>query len=70
LRREAYAVVEAAIRFVFIVFGRRIHWYTDHANLVYIFDPYGQNPGIARHTASKLMRWAVTLSAFVDDGRR
>ncbi len=34
------------------------------SNLVYLFDPYGRNPGIARHTASKLMRWAIKLSAF------
>jgi RNase H-like domain found in reverse transcriptase len=62
VENEAYAVVAAMIRFERIVFGRQIHIYTDHANLVYIFDPYGQNPGIARHTASKLMRWAVKLS--------
>jgi len=38
--------------------------FTDHANLVYIFDPYGQNPSIGRHTANKLMRWALKLSAY------
>jgi RimJ/RimL family protein N-acetyltransferase len=64
VENEAYAVVAAMIRFERIIFGRLIHLYTDHANLVYIFDPYGQNPGIARHTASKLMRWAVKLSSF------
>ncbi|CDF33987.1 unnamed protein product [Chondrus crispus] len=37
--------------------------YTYHANLVYIFDPYGRNPGMSRHTANKLMRWALKLSA-------
>ena len=38
--------------------------FTDHANLVYLFDPYGQNPGLSRNTACKLMRWAVRLSSF------
>lgn len=38
--------------------------FTDHANLVYIFDPYGRNPGKPRHTASKFMRWALKLSSF------
>jgi RNase H-like domain found in reverse transcriptase len=33
---EAYAVVEAMIRFEHIVFGRLIHLYTDPANLAYI----------------------------------
>jgi hypothetical protein len=46
VEKEAYAVVETMIRFEHIVFGRQIHLYTDHANLVYIIDPYGQNPGI------------------------
>jgi hypothetical protein len=55
------------IRFEHIVFGRLIHLYADHANLVYVIDPYGQNPGIARHTASKLMRWAVKIEALEGD---
>ena len=38
--------------------------YTDHANLVYIFDPLGMNPGIAKYTASKLTRWALKLNEF------
>ena len=44
--------------------GRRVAISTDHANLVYFFDPHGQNPGIPQHTASKLMRWALIESAF------
>jgi hypothetical protein len=64
VEKEAYSIVESMIRFEHIVGGRYVSLYTDHSNLVYIFDPYGQNPGIARHTASKLMRWAVKLSSF------
>lgn len=37
--------------------------YTDHANLVYIYDPIGPNPGLPRHTMSKLMQW-IKLSEF------
>jgi RNase H-like domain found in reverse transcriptase len=64
VEKEAYSIFESMIRFEHIVGGRRVSLYTDHSNLAYIFDPYGQNPGIARHTASKLMRWAVKLSSF------
>jgi hypothetical protein len=62
--KGAYSIVKSMIRFEHIVGGRHVSLYTDHSNLVCIFDPYGQNPGIARHTASKLMRWAVKLSSF------
>jgi RNase H-like domain found in reverse transcriptase len=63
LEKEAYSIVESMMRFEHTVGGRHVSLYTDHSNLVYIFDPYGQNPGTARHTASKLMRWAVKLSS-------
>jgi RNase H-like domain found in reverse transcriptase len=64
VEKEAYSIVESMIRFDYIVGGRHVSLYTDHSNFVYIFDPYRQNPGIARHTASKLIRWAVKLSFF------
>ena len=64
VEKEAFAVLESFIRFEHLIGGREISLYTDHANLVYIFDPCGQNPGIARHTACKLTRWAVKLSSF------
>jgi hypothetical protein len=38
--------------------------YTDHRNLIYIFNPHGANPGLASHTAAKLIRWALRLSCF------
>ncbi len=49
----------------YVVSVHKVTIYTDHANLVYLYDPYGRNPGIARHTASKLMRLALKLSAFL-----
>lgn len=64
VEKEAFAVVESMIRFEYLIGGKEISLYTDHANLIYIYDPYGRNPGIAKHTASKLTRWAVKLSSF------
>lgn len=62
--KEGFAIVEAMCRLDYLVTGNVVSIFTDHANLVYIYDPYGRNPGIPRHTASKLMRWAIKLSGF------
>ena len=62
--KEGFAIVEAMCRLDYLVLGREVNIFTDHANLVYLYDPHGQNPGMARHTASKLMHWAIKLSAF------
>ena len=62
--KEGFAVVEGMCRLDYLVLGRNVSVYTDHANLVYMYDPYGRDPGISHHTASKLMRWALKLSAF------
>jgi RNase H-like domain found in reverse transcriptase len=64
VEKEAYSIVEMMIRFEPIVGGRHVSLYTDHSNLVYIFDPYDQNPGIVRHTASKLKCRVLKLSSF------
>ncbi len=62
--KEGFAIVESMCRVDYLVMGREVSIYTDHANLVQLYDPYGKHPGIPRHTASKLMRWAIKLSAF------
>ena len=62
--KEGFSIVESMCRVDYLVMGREVSIYTDHANLVQLYDPYGKHPGIPRHTASKLMRWAIKLSAF------
>lgn len=62
--KEGYAIVEAMCRMDYLTAVSETSIYTDHANLIYIYDPYGQHPGVARHTANKLMRWSLKLSAF------
>ena len=49
-------------RIEYLIAGKEVSLFIDHADLVYIFDPVGQNPGSALHTANKLMRWAPKLS--------
>ena len=43
----------------YVIVGKEVSLFTDHANLVYIFNPVGQNPETARPIANKLMRWAL-----------
>ena len=62
--KKGFAVVESMYKLDYLAMVRRVTIFTEHANVVYLFDPHGQNPGIPRHTASKLMRWALKLSAF------
>jgi RNase H-like domain found in reverse transcriptase len=64
VEKEGFALGESMERIDFLVAGREPNLFTDHANLIYIFDHTGQNPGIQRHTASKLMRWALRLSGY------
>lgn len=64
VEKEAFAVVESMTRLDFLTSAGEVHLFTDHSNLTYIFDPYGQNPGINRQVATKLMRWALKLSAY------
>lgn len=64
VEKEAFAVVEAMSRLDFMMALREVHVFTDHANLTYIFDPYGNHPGINRQVANKLIRWALRLSSY------
>lgn len=64
VEKEAFSVVESMTKLDHFTALGEVSLYTDHANLVYIFDPYGRNPGISKHTAHKLMRWALKLSTY------
>lgn len=61
---EGLDIVEAMTRLDYLIVGHTVSIFTDHYNLVYLYDPQGRDPGISRHTASKLMRWAIKRSAF------
>lgn len=50
----------------------RMHWlasfpegfdvYTDHKNLVFIFDPFSLVPDLSKPSMPNVIRWAVRLS--------
>lgn len=64
VEKEAFAVVESFCKLDYLITPYEISLYTDHSNLIYIFDPVGTNNNIGRHVANKLMRWAIKLSGF------
>ena len=41
-----------------------IHLYTDHRNLLFVFNPIALNPALARHMVRKMQRWGLYLSRF------
>ncbi|KAJ8524224.1 hypothetical protein ON010_g16894 [Phytophthora cinnamomi] len=65
VEKEAFAIVEACQRLDYLLLrpgGFTI--FTDHRNLIYIFNPYAVDAGIHRYQADKLQRWALGLSCF------
>jgi len=56
IEKEAYAVVYALQQFEHIVFGSKIHLFTDHNPLQYIINN--------NNTCNKLTRWALHLSRY------
>jgi hypothetical protein len=65
IEKEAYAIVEATrILDYLLLRPKGFRLYTDHQNLVYIFDPYATDGTMARYQADKLQRWALSLLSF------
>ena len=63
--KEAFAVVESAIRLDYILLRPEgFFLFTDHRNLTYIFNPISVSPGISKMVANKIERWALKLSSF------
>lgn len=51
-------------RFDYIKLGRQVYIFTDHSNLLSIYDPFGSPLDLPRSEMKNLMRWAVNLSAY------
>ncbi|KAH9181325.1 hypothetical protein AeNC1_016699 [Aphanomyces euteiches] len=63
--KEAFAVVESCKRLEYLLIrpgGFRL--FTDHRNLVYMFNPLGASPNMAKYQAHKLQRWSLTMTTF------
>ena len=62
--KEAFAIVQSCRRLDYVLQNPRgFKIFTDHRNLQFIFTPSART-GLHKHTAEKLERWAIFLSAF------
>lgn len=60
--------------FAFMATLERVHWlvftqeefdlFTDHSNLIFIFDPMSVCPDLSKTTLCKILRWAVRFSIY------
>lgn len=65
IEKEAFALMESCKRLEYLLMRPRgFRLYTDHRNLVYIFNPYGFDSNMQRYQADKLQRWAMALTCF------
>ena len=63
IEKEAFAIIHGARRFDYLLVRRLgFNIWTDHKNLMYVFDPF--RFGVTKmHTLDRLERWAVSLSS-------
>ncbi|KAE9073862.1 hypothetical protein PF010_g24905 [Phytophthora fragariae] len=65
IEKEAFAIIESTHRLEYLLLrpkGYRL--FTDHRNLVYIFDPFATDSAMARYQADKLQHWTMSLLVF------
>ena len=63
--KEGYSIVASMTKLDYLTMCQNgVSIFTDHRNLLYIFNPLGQDASVSKHIVSKLSRWAMKLSAF------
>ncbi len=63
--KEAFAIYETFRRLDYLLLceqGTRV--FTDHRNLLFVFNPRALDPTLGRHKILKVMRWALYLSQY------
>ncbi|POM64292.1 Hypothetical protein PHPALM_20207 [Phytophthora palmivora] len=65
IEKEAFAIVESAKRLEYLLLRPGgFHLFTDHRNLVYMFNPTATDGAMQRYQADKLQRWAMTMTSY------
>lgn len=65
LEKEAYAALATLARMHWLVSTPSgFDLYTDHNNLIFLFDPLSVVPDLAQTSIRKVLRWAVRLSVY------
>lgn len=63
--KEAFAIFQTFSKMDYLFLGeQRVHVFTDHRNLLFVFAPLALEPALGRHVVSKVQRWALFLSRF------
>lgn len=63
--KEGYAIYQVFSKLDYLMFGEKpSHLYTDHRNLLFVYNPLSVQPEIGRHVVNKVQRWALYLSRF------
>lgn len=66
LEKEAYAVLDSIERSNWLESAEDgFDLFTDHNNLIFIFDPLSLHPDVGLSSLGKVLRWAVRLSAYI-----
>lgn len=65
IEKESYAIMETVERMHWLLAtDRGFDLFTDHNNLVFLFDPTTAIADISQTPPRKVLRWAVRLSAY------
>jgi hypothetical protein len=65
IEKEAYAIIAACDRLDWLLQrADGFSLFTDHHNLLYVFNPNGSHGAQSAHSAAKLIRWALKLSSY------
>lgn len=63
--KEAFAIVQTFKKMEYaIISSMKTFIFTDHRNLLFVFNPHSLNPDLKAHIVSKVQRWALYLSQF------
>jgi hypothetical protein len=63
--KEAFAVIEAATKHSYLLLSaEQFSILSDHSKIKYMYAPLSLDPSLARHTVSKIPRWALKLATY------
>lgn len=63
--KEGFSIFRVFDKLDYLLMGeQKVHVFTDHRNLLYVFAPTVFHYSIGRHTLAKVQRWAIFFSQF------
>jgi RNase H-like domain found in reverse transcriptase len=63
--KEAFAAIETVTKHSYLLLGaEQFSILSDHFNLKYMYAPLSLDISLARHTVSKIQRWALKLATY------